>query len=170
MSKENALTNLFGRMESLQQIQQGKDIMSDFLPKSKTKAYNVLRNKDGFHITVPVPGLSTDQVKISTENGILAIQGTYPEKDDVEGDYVVYAFEPKNFKIEIQLPRGTSYENISADMCNGLLRLKVARPDELKPREITINEGISDKTSSVPDSQIDCKPVSTYSAPDIAEE
>jgi len=117
--------------------------------------YDVEEMDDYFKITVPLPGLSKEDVKISLINGCLNISSKRPKSDEQEkrraksdtycgcgsfpfGARWYSAFWEKDINLDIQLPPTIDENNIKSVMKNGLLKIKIGK----KPaKKIDIGSG-----------------------------
>jgi len=89
-----------------------------------------------------LPGLSEDDVSIEYEEGSLTISGTRERKDEVTKDGL-YRYERRfgTFSRTIGLPQGVTEDAINADYKNGVLEVRVQKPEQPKPRRIQIGGG-----------------------------
>lgn len=104
-------------------------------------AVDVRENDDGFVVTAELPGMTSDQVEINVENGILAISGE--KKEDVEeggkGEsphLVERRYGP--FQRNFSLPRSVDSSKVEANFDNGVLTVSLPKAAAAKARKITI--------------------------------
>ncbi|GAB5440353.1 MAG: Hsp20/alpha crystallin family protein [Fuerstiella sp.] len=116
------------------------------LPRhSRYAAATILRDDDHFHVWLDVPGLSEDQIDIRFEDGMLTIESGEANGNE-EGLKVVYDDRPaRNFRRIFRLDDSVDPEQIDAELDNGVLRLRLKKREELKPRRIAVRsiQGIS---------------------------
>ncbi|WP_199040738.1 Hsp20/alpha crystallin family protein [Glycomyces salinus] len=83
-------------------------------------------------ITVAVPGISSDDIAVTLEGRRLSITAERPERETAEGDrYLVRGFATGTFRREFTVPEGTDAEQISAEVAEGILTVRIA--DAVKP-------------------------------------
>lgn len=95
-------------------------------------------------ITVAVPGVAAEDVSVSLEGRRLSITAERRERERAEGDrHLVRGIAAGRFRREFTLPEGTDASQVSADLADGLLTVRVA--DAVKPqpeaRKIPVNAG-----------------------------
>jgi len=127
--------------------------ISESEPFYRTALTNIIEGKDGYYISIELPGLNKKNVKITLEEGILEIVGEKKiiekekkeekkdkdkkEKKDkdkkkekikeIKGDYLRREFRPANFYRCFYLPEDISTEDIDAKFKNGILQLIILK-------------------------------------------
>ena len=103
---------------------------------------DVWETDDEVVYAVDLPGLTEDEVSLEVEDGSLTISGTRERKDESTTDGL-YRYERSfgSFTRTIGLPHGVTEEAISADYENGVLEIRVRKPEQPKPRRIQIGKG-----------------------------
>ena len=100
---------------------------------NKIPRCDIFETKDEVWIAFDLPNVKKDDVKIEIENDQLRVDARAAKfLADDEHDDVTYS---RAFR----LPPGVNAEKVNAEMNDGVLTLKLPKPDELKPRRITIN-------------------------------
>ncbi len=105
-------------------------------------AMDLLETGDHFVLRADLPGLSEGDVNIELEDNVLTISGERKaeHEDRKEGYYrVERAFG--SFSRSLTLPEGIEAEAITASFHNGVLEVKVPKPEERKPRKVAISVG-----------------------------
>ena len=117
-------------------------------------ATDIYDTKDNYIFTMEVPGFSKDEIKMEYKEGTLLVKGERKaeaqadnkEEATVEvktaGDDVIYHRNerPKgNFSRSFRVPKNVDGKKIEARLKDGILELKVAKPEEKKPKQIPIN-------------------------------
>jgi HSP20 family protein len=89
-----------------------------------------------------LPGMSEDDVAIELEDGSLTISGSRERKDEVSKDGL-YRYERRfgSFSRTIGLPQGVTEDSVKADYKDGVLEVRVQKPEQPKPRRIQIGGG-----------------------------
>ena len=91
---------------------------------------DVREDEDGLQLSMELPGLSQDDVKVSLENGVLSISGE--KKREVEegkegSDYRVVERRYGRFERSFTLPRGIDSDKVSAKFENGVLEIALPK-------------------------------------------
>jgi HSP20 family protein len=98
--------------------------------------------KDGVEITVELPGMGKDDVKIAVEDDVLTISGEKrTEKETKEEDYRFSERTYGAFSRSVALPRGVDPDKIKASMKDGVLKLVAPRNGSTKTKAIEIQPG-----------------------------
>jgi HSP20 family protein len=86
-----------------------------------------------------LPGVPQDEISVELEDNALTVSGERVRSDEVSGERF-YRFERRfgAFSRTIGLPQGTSDEAVKADYRDGVLEIRVAKPEEPKPRRIQV--------------------------------
>jgi HSP20 family protein len=85
-----------------------------------------------------LPGLTSDEVNIQFNNGILSIDGEYKAEADEKTEKLVDEFPAGRFARSFELADPILEEKIDASMSNGVLTVHVPKAEEAKPRTIKI--------------------------------
>jgi HSP20 family protein len=102
-------------------------------------AMDLLETGDHFVLRADLPGVSEDDVNIELEDNTLTVSGERKAEhtERQEGFYrVERAFGA--FSRALTLPRGVNSDEISAQFDNGVLEVRIPKPEESKPRRISI--------------------------------
>jgi HSP20 family protein len=94
-----------------------------------------------------LPGISEDKISVELEDNALTISGERERTDEVKDDRF-YRFERRfgSFSRTIGLPQGTSEDGVTADYKNGVLEIRVRKPEEPKPRRIQVGSASGGST------------------------
>lgn len=100
------------------------------------------------HLTLrlEVPGLAREELKIAVENNVLTIRGEKKQETSRE-DETFYRTERSygSFERSFSLPSHVDPDDVSANLENGVLTVRVPRREEAKAREIRIEGGAERK-------------------------
>jgi molecular chaperone IbpA len=105
--------------------------------------YNIAQvNDDEYMISLAVAGFGMDNLSIEQEKNILTIEGTTP-KGDEDVNYLHKGIAGRNFRREFTL--ADHVEVVDASLKLGMLNIHLKRevPEELQPKKIKINEGLT---------------------------
>lgn len=100
--------------------------------------------EDAEHLVLraDLPGLTEDDVEVEVTDGVLTISGERKaeEKKEGEGYYrVERAFG--RFSRSLSLPEGIDADKVTAEFDNGVLEVRIPKPEERKPHRVEIGSG-----------------------------
>jgi HSP20 family protein len=112
--------------------------VSAFVPPA-----DVLVDDDGVTVFMDIPGVGREQLDIELENDMLTVRGERPYPYGEDGDAGVRRIERGfgRFERSLRVPRGLDPDAIEASLTNGVLHLRIPKPESLKPRRIEIKAG-----------------------------
>lgn len=102
-------------------------------------AINVYAAKEGIAVVAELPGVEKDDLEIHAHQDTLTLRGTRRPASERADAYHRRERRSGAFTRSIQLPYRIDPDRIEAHLDNGVLRLSLARPEEDKPRRITIS-------------------------------
>jgi HSP20 family protein len=120
---------------------------------------DVSEDENSLRITMELPGVDPDDVRLSLENNILTIRGEKKQQAE-ENNERVHRFERTYgmFERTFALPNTVDPEKIEARYENGVLNVTIAKAERAKPREIRVSSpatGSSQvKTGSSPQQRV----------------
>src|SRR5579884_1963488 len=122
-----------GRDESL--------VASSFAP-----AVDVYEDEHNITLKIEVPGVDEKDIDIRVENNTLTVHGERKfEKEEKEENYRRVERQYGSFTRSFTLPNTVDADSISADYDKGVLKIRLAKKAEAKPKQIKVNVG-SQKT------------------------
>ena len=104
-----------------------------------TPAMDLLETEDHFVLRADLPGMTEADVNIELEDNVLTVSGERKaeREDKGEGFYrVERSFG--SFSRALTLPKGIDHEAVTASFRNGVLEVRVPKPEQRKPRKISI--------------------------------
>jgi HSP20 family protein len=109
--------------------------------KTWSPVTDVREDADGLLLSIELPGMGSDEVKVSLENGVLSIAGE--KKREVEegkegGDYHLVERRYGRFERTFTLPRGIDTDKASAKFENGVLEIALPKSAKAKPKLIPV--------------------------------
>jgi HSP20 family protein len=110
-------------------------------------AMDLVETEDHFVLRADLPGLSEEDVTIEVEDRVLTISGERKAEHEVskEGYHrVERAFG--TFSRSLTLPEGVDADAVAATFDRGVLEVRIPKPEERKPRKVTIGVGGQQKT------------------------
>jgi len=102
-------------------------------------AMDLVETDEHFVLRADLPGMTESDVNIEIEDNVLTVSGERKAEHEEkrEGFYrVERAFG--SFSRALTLPKGIDAEAVSAGFSNGVLEVRIPKPEERKPRKITI--------------------------------
>jgi HSP20 family protein len=120
---------------------QGNDIALQNMTRADwVPAVDVNESDEEFLITVEVPQVEKDDIKIEVQNGMLNIKGERKYENDDKKAHRIERFYG-SFQRSFRLPDNVEEENIHADFKNGMLYVNLPKLEKELPatHEITIN-------------------------------
>ena len=104
---------------------------------SWTPLADVTETDDAWLFEVEVPGLKRDDITVEATGNELVITGEYKEKERV-GLLRRRTRRVGRFEFRTTLPAEVDVEQISADLADGVLTVRVPKREAAKPRRIAI--------------------------------
>jgi len=102
---------------------------------------DVRENDEGFVVTAELPGMTSDQVEVNVENGVLAISGEkIDEREEGDKNESPHLVERRygRFQRNFSLPRSIESAKVDANFENGVLTVSLPKAAAAKARKITI--------------------------------
>ena len=102
-------------------------------------ALDIRETEDRFEVTVDLPGMGTQDVEVTFEDGTLTIRGQREfSRHEDEGQYHRIERSFGSFARSVRLPRVADPERIEASFDNGVLTVLVPKREEAKARTIEV--------------------------------
>ena len=109
--------------------------------RSWSPVTDVRESEEGLLITLELPGLSTEDVTVTVENGILSISGEKKqavEEDEADSTYHLVERRYGRFARTFRLSRGVDTDKVRAKFKKGLLNIDIPKSEEAKKKEVEI--------------------------------
>ncbi len=91
---------------------------------------------------IDVPGIDEKDIDVRIENNTLTVHGERKfEKEEKEENYRRVERQYGSFTRTFTLPNTVDQENVQADYDKGVLKVKLAKKQEAKPKQIKVNVG-----------------------------
>lgn len=102
-------------------------------------AMNLEESKDGFHLTLELPGMKKDDINVSLQDNMLTISGEKKIEDDSNDRNFQHRERIYGqFCRNVELPDMIDADKIQADYENGILRIDIPKSEKAKPKEIEV--------------------------------
>ena len=101
---------------------------------------NIDETKDAIKVTFELPGMDKKDIKVTVHEGVLTVSGKREFKTEgtTKDGYMRREISTGEFTRSFTLPDTVNPDSITADYKNGLLEVKLAKLEEVKPKEIDI--------------------------------
>ena len=128
----NSLSNRFG-------FGNGDDVDKEYENAVWSPSSDIYEDKENYVLTLDLPGIKKDNVKISYVDGQLNISGERKnEKESKDGTYHRVERSYGKYFRSFSLPKEIKDDKIDAEFKDGQLTITVPKADEVKPKEIDI--------------------------------
>jgi HSP20 family protein len=105
-------------------------------------AMDLVETEDALLVKADLPGLERDDVSIEIEDGVLTISGERKAEHSERRDgYVRVERGYGSFARSLRLPEGVDAEQVKASFANGVLEVRIPKPEERKPHRVEITSG-----------------------------
>jgi HSP20 family protein len=107
-----------------------------------TPAMDLAETEDAFVLRADLPGVSQEDVHIELEDTVLTVSGERKADHETKGEGF-YRVERSfgAFSRSLTLPKGVDPEAVAASFTDGVLEVRIPKPEQRKPRRISINGG-----------------------------
>jgi HSP20 family protein len=98
-----------------------------------------------------LPGIPEDKIAVELRDDTLTVTGEREQKNERSEDGF-YRYERRfgSFSRTLGVPQGVSEENVKAEYRNGVLEIRIAKPELTKPRRIQIGgAGSTDEGATI---------------------
>jgi HSP20 family protein len=140
-SIQNEMNRLFGTVFDAPNPSNGNTLRRWMPPM------DLVETDDHFVLRADLPGLAEGDVSIEVEDNVLTVSGERKAEHETtkEGYHrVERAFG--TFSRSLTLPDGVDAEAVTASFDRGVLEIRIPKPEQRKPRKISIGVGDTPKT------------------------
>jgi HSP20 family protein len=103
---------------------------------------DVYEDEHNITLKIEVPGIDEKDIDVRIENNTLTVHGERKfEKEEKEENYRRVESQYGSFTRTFTLPTTIDSENVQADYDKGVLKIKLAKKAEAKPKQIKVNVG-----------------------------
>jgi HSP20 family protein len=105
---------------------------------------DVSEDENSLQISMELPGVESDDVRLSLENNILTIRGEKRQRSEEDNERI-HRFERTYgmFERTFALPNTVDPDKIEARYENGVLLVRIPKAERARPREIRVNSSPS---------------------------
>jgi HSP20 family protein len=105
-------------------------------------AVDVYEDEHNVTLKIEVTGIDEKDIDVRVENNTLTVHGERRfEKEEKEENYRRVERQYGSFSRTFTLPNTVDTESVSADYEKGVLKIKLAKKAEAKPKQIKVNVG-----------------------------
>ncbi len=98
---------------------------------------DIHEDKDGYHLSVDLPGIKPEEIDVTTHNGVLSIRGTrqtvHTDKEQKRAERIF-----GSFLREFSMPDNADLDRIAAKSNNGVLEIFVPKSTKPEPKRIAV--------------------------------
>ena len=103
---------------------------------------DLVETDDDFVLRADLPGLTEADVNIELEDSVLTVSGERKaEHEERKEGYYRVERASGNFSRSLTLPEGIDPEKVQASFEHGVLEVRIPKPEQRKPRKVTISAG-----------------------------
>jgi HSP20 family protein len=100
---------------------------------------DITESEDALLLAFDLPGLKEEEIQVELDDNVLTVSGERVRNDEVrQDDYVRYERRFGSFSRSVALPAGVKDDQIEAAYENGVLRIRVPKPEQYKPKRIQV--------------------------------
>jgi HSP20 family protein len=115
----------------------GKTTLRRWIP-----AMDVVEADGQYVLRADLPGLSEGDVKVELDENVLTISGERKsEREQRSEGYYRVERASGSFSRSLTLPEGVDADDIQANFDNGVLEIRIPKPEQPKPRKVEIRVG-----------------------------
>jgi HSP20 family protein len=101
---------------------------------------DVYEDEHNITLKIEVPGIDEKDIDVRIENNTLTVHGERKfEKEEKEENYRRVERQYGSFTRTFMLPSTVNHDNVQADYEKGVLKVKLAKKAEAKPKQIKVN-------------------------------
>ena len=131
------MNRLFQETYGTQSRSEGEGLTSSFVP-----AVDIYEDEHNVTVKMEVPGIDQKDIDVRLENNTLTVRGERKfEKDEKEENFHRIERRYGSFYRAFTLPNTLDSDKVQADYDNGVLKIKLAKKAEAKPKQIKVNIG-----------------------------
>jgi HSP20 family protein len=103
---------------------------------------DLVETEDSFVLKADLPGLTESDLNLEVEDNVLTISGERKaEHEDKREGYVRVERAFGSFRRSLTLPEGVEPDAVKASFDNGVLEVRIPKPEQRKPRKVAIQVG-----------------------------
>ena len=113
---------------------------ADATARTWSPAVDVKELDDHFVLVADIPGVEPKDIEITTEGGVLTIKGERKTETDETGEgYRRVERRHGSFTRSFTLPELVDADKIEAKGANGVLEVRIPKPEQAQPKRIQVH-------------------------------
>jgi HSP20 family protein len=102
-------------------------------------AVDVWETDEELVLSFDLPGIQEDKIAVELDDNVLTVSGEREREEKAEGERF-YRYERRfgTFSRSVTLPAGVDEDSIKAEYKDGVLEIRVPKPEEPKPKRISV--------------------------------
>lgn len=112
---------------------------SGLFDRDRVPAADLVEDKEGYLLVVDLPGVDRKDLEVSVAGGLLTVKGD--KKADLDSGKLRFFRKETwvgSFARTLSLPADAMPEAIGAELANGVLKVRIPKREEARPRLITV--------------------------------
>jgi HSP20 family protein len=101
-------------------------------------AVDIVETPDELLLIADIPGAKSDTIDINFEDGVLAIRGKVPRRQDESVTYLLREYGLGDFYRNFRVSEEVDSNRIYAEFADGVLKVHLPKVEEAKPRKIEV--------------------------------
>ena len=102
-----------------------------------TPAVDIFESEDKLTLLADLPGVPKDRLQLGIDQGVLSIEALAPAADKGGGLY--REFGSTGYQRRFQLPDTLDFDQVAADLKDGVLTVTLAKTAAARPRRIEVS-------------------------------
>lgn len=136
------LSTLQGRMNRLFNDQFGTIARDESLTGAFVPPVDVYEDENSIQVRMEVPGIEEKDIDIRLENQVLTVRGERNfSQEEKEENFHRIERRYGSFTRSFTLPATVNADDVTADYDKGVLKIRLAKRAEAKPKQIKVNLG-----------------------------
>jgi HSP20 family protein len=99
---------------------------------------NVAEDRDHYYVRALIPGINPDELNVSVVHQTVAVSGTRQTREEAGASYHRKERAEGAFSRSVTLPAAFDGTRVEAKYVDGILTLTLPKPEETKPRRVTV--------------------------------
>jgi len=117
------------------------EMLKSFSNYPKVGGVDVYETDNSYVVEAPVSGINPEDIEVTAENGIITIKGE--SKNTSEKDKKKKYFKQevsKSFFYQTNVPGRGVWDNVEAEIENGMIKVSIPKAEDEKPKKIEIKK------------------------------
>jgi len=115
-----------------------REAKNDFQVAPVIPPVDIVEDQEGITVRADLPGVSKEHLSIAVDGDTLTIEGTVDLGEAAQLKSVYAEVRSPQYKRSFVLSRDLDTEQVSANLANGVLTLRVPKREQAKPRRIEV--------------------------------